>query len=104
MAVRVIDSIEEYQQIIKSDKLVVIDFSASWCGPCKVIEPKVDALASIYGQVNFYKADVDDAEDVAALAKVSAMPTFQFYQNGQLLATVVGANIAGLKSNLQRYA
>ncbi len=103
MAVETCSSVPEYERYVKGDGLTVVDFTASWCGPCKIMAPKVDALASIYGHVQFIKIDVDEAQEVASLANVSAMPTFQFYRSGKLLATVVGADVAQLKANLQLY-
>lgn len=104
MSVQTCSSVAEYERYISSDRLTVIDFTAAWCGPCKVMAPKVDALAAIYGNVQFVKIDVDEVQEVSALANVSAMPTFQFYRNGQLLSEVVGADVGKLKANLQMYS
>ena len=64
-------------------KLVVIDFFATWCGPCKMISPKIEAMAGEMSNVVFLKVDVDEAEDVAQEYNISAMPTFIFLKNGQ---------------------
>ena len=64
-------------------KLVVIDFFATWCGPCKMISPKIEAMAGEMSNVVFLKVDVDEAEDVAQEYNISAMPTFVFLKNGQ---------------------
>ena len=64
-------------------KLVVIDFFATWCGPCKMISPKIEAMAGEMSNVVFLKVDVDEAEDVAEEYNISAMPTFIFLKNGQ---------------------
>ena len=58
------------------DKLVVIDFYATWCGPCKVIAPKVEEMSSSMSNVVFLKVDVDENEDAAGEYNISAMPTF----------------------------
>ena len=60
------------------DKLVVIDFFAVWCGPCKMIAPKIEEMSAAMKNVVFLKVDVDEAEDVAAEYEISAMPTFVF--------------------------
>merc|ERR1712223_1496403 len=59
-------------------KLVVIDFFATWCGPCKMIAPKIEQMAGEMVNVVFLKVDVDEAEDVAQEYNISAMPTFVF--------------------------
>ena len=63
-------------------KLVVIDFFATWCGPCKMIAPKIEQMAGSMANVVFLKVDVDEAEDVAQEYNISAMPTFIFLKNG----------------------
>ena len=65
------------------DKLVVIDFFATWCGPCKMISPVLEEMEAQMSNVKFLKVDVDEAEDVAVHYQISAMPTFIFIKNGQ---------------------
>ena len=65
------------------DKLVVIDFYATWCGPCKVIAPKVVEMAASMDNVVFLKVDVDENEDASQEYKITAMPTFLFFKNGE---------------------
>ena len=65
------------------DKLVVIDFFATWCGPCKMIAPRIEEWEAEMSNVKFLKVDVDEAEDVAAHYQISAMPTFIFIKNKQ---------------------
>lgn len=75
-------------------KLFVIDFKASWCGPCKLIHPYIEELSKSYNDVNFVEIDVDDSEHekTVDVFGISAMPTFLFYKNNQVLDTVCGAN------------
>ena len=61
----------------------MIDFFATWCGPCKMIAPKIEQMAGEMANVVFLKVDVDEAEDVAQEYNISAMPTFVFLKNGQ---------------------
>uniref|UniRef100_A0A8D2KZ95 Thioredoxin domain-containing protein n=1 Tax=Varanus komodoensis TaxID=61221 RepID=A0A8D2KZ95_VARKO len=63
--------------------LVVADFSAKWCGPCKMIRPFVHGLAVRYENVLFCNVDVDLAGDVADLCHIVSMPTFQFFMRGE---------------------
>ncbi|XP_078436876.1 thioredoxin H-type-like [Wolffia australiana] len=72
-------------------KLVVIDFTASWCGPCRAITPILIDLAKKIPHVTFLKVDVDELKDVAEEWKVEAMPTFIFLKNGNVVDKIVGA-------------
>lgn len=86
------------------DKLVLIDFKATWCGPCKIIGPKIDELANEFiNSVVVLKIDVDDCEDIAADYDVSAMPTFVFIKNSQKLEEFSGANFDKLKNTLLKH-
>lgn len=79
------------------DRLVVVDFFAEWCGPCKQLAPKLDALAEkAGGKVLFYKIDVDQSRELAAEKEVSSMPTILFYRNGELVNKVVGADVQAI--------
>uniref|UniRef100_A0A3Q0S442 Thioredoxin n=1 Tax=Amphilophus citrinellus TaxID=61819 RepID=A0A3Q0S442_AMPCI len=82
-------------------KLVVVDFTATWCGPCKQIAPKyLMAEDPANSNVIFLKVDVDEAEDVSSFCKISCMPTFQFYKNGAKVHEFSGANEATLKEKV----
>ena len=65
------------------DKLVVIDFFATWCGPCKMIAPKIEEMEKSMPNVVFLKVDVDDNEEAAMEFNVTAMPTFVFMKKKQ---------------------
>ncbi|XP_067839669.1 thioredoxin-like isoform X2 [Heptranchias perlo] len=84
MGIQNIENWEDFQAKLKEagDKLVVVDFFAVWCGPCKMIKPKFAEFAEQYTNVIFCQVDVDEAEDVAQNCGVNSMPTFQFYKNG----------------------
>ncbi|KAK7058440.1 mitochondrial thioredoxin [Paramarasmius palmivorus] len=80
MSITHITSLSQLNGILEksNDKLSVIDFHATWCGPCHAIAPTFESLAKQYTSVNFLKCDVDAARDVAGKYSVSAMPTFIF--------------------------
>jgi large subunit ribosomal protein L40e len=73
-------------------KLVVVDFTATWCGPCQRIAPFFAQLAEKYPDCVFVKVDVDENEDVAQECGVSAMPTFKAFKDGKQVDELVGAS------------
>nr|AFZ78678.1 thioredoxin-like protein [Coptotermes formosanus] len=83
--------------------LVVIDFFAQWCGPCKVIAPRIEELAAEYPDVVFLKVDVDECEDIAADYEITAMPTFVFIKNKQKVDAFSGANADMVKQYIAKY-
>lgn len=103
-AVKQITSESEFKEAISASNLVVVDFFATWCGPCKMLAPMIDNFAKEYTTTNFYKVDVDQLPNVAASNSVSSMPTLLFFKNGKLLGTVIGANPGAVKQNLANLA
>ncbi|XP_011704529.1 PREDICTED: thioredoxin-2 [Wasmannia auropunctata] len=85
------------------NKLVVIDFFAVWCGPCKMIGPMIEELSKEMQDVVFLKVDVDECEDIAAEYEISSMPTFVFIKECEVLETFSGANYEKLKNTIQKH-
>eukprot|EP00979_Chaetoceros_neogracilis_P012452 scaffold3312_cov199-Chaetoceros_neogracile.AAC.3 len=85
-------------------KLVVIDFSATWCGPCRAIAPLYKELSEQYGNTVFLKVDVDENPETAAKYGVSAMPTFLFLKRGDVVDKMMGANPTKLQELLEELA
>ncbi|XP_051983117.1 thioredoxin-like [Xyrauchen texanus] len=87
------------------DKLVVVDFTATWCGPCQKIAPFYQGLSENPANSNvvFLKVDVDDAQDVAQYCEIKCMPTFHFYKNGKKVNDLSGSNQAKLEEMLNNY-
>jgi len=79
---------------------MIIKFSATWCGPCKVMKPVFEDLSKSY-QGLFLSVDVDACPDTAAAYKVSSMPTFLFIDNGFVKAKVIGANANTLRQTAE---
>jgi thioredoxin 1 len=78
--------------VLKSDKPVVVDFWAEWCGPCKMIAPILDDVAGTYqGKLQITKMNVDENRDIPAKFGIRGIPTLMVFKDGQLAATKVGA-------------
>jgi len=81
-----------FQELIKGDKPLVVDFWAEWCAPCKMITPFVEELAHKYeGKVAIGKLNVDDNDEVVGRFGVRNIPTILFFKNGKLMDKHVGA-------------
>lgn len=80
---------------------VVIDFFATWCGPCKHIAPKFEELAKSYPSISFLKVDVDESGDLVEQFGIRAMPTFVFLHNGSVVKTIEGADLKGIGQTLE---
>merc|ERR1712216_243581 len=81
-------------------KLVVVDFTATWCGPCQRIGPKFVEMADEFTDCVFVKVDVDQNEETSAACGISCMPTFQFYKNGTKVAEIQGADENKLRTTV----
>ncbi|XP_053858714.1 thioredoxin isoform X2 [Vidua macroura] len=101
--VKIVGSLVEFEAELKcaGDKLVIVDFSATWCGPCKMIKPFYHSLSEKYSDAIFIEIDVDDAQDVASHCDVKCMPTFQFYKNGNKVQEFSGANKEKLEETIK---
>uniref|UniRef100_A0A8D8QC55 Thioredoxin-like protein 1 n=1 Tax=Cacopsylla melanoneura TaxID=428564 RepID=A0A8D8QC55_9HEMI len=84
-------------------KLVVVDFTASWCGPCQRIAPIFEQLSRKYPNAAFFKVDVDQNQELAAAQGVSAMPTFIFFKNKTKVDRIQGADPNSLESKIKQY-
>merc|ERR1712032_506868 len=82
---------------------IIVDFTASWCGPCKMIGPVFEELSASYSNIEFVKVDVDELEDVAAECGISAMPTFQVWSNGAKIDELVGASADKLEELIKKH-
>lgn len=82
---------EQLEQCKSSKKLVVVDFTASWCGPCRFITPVLVEMAKKLPNVTFLKVDVDELKSVATDWAIEAMPTFMFLKEGTIIDKVIGA-------------
>ncbi|CAJ1973265.1 unnamed protein product [Sphenostylis stenocarpa] len=88
----------------ESKKLVVVDFTASWCGPCRFIAPFVEELAKSLTNVIFLKVDVDELKNVCSEYEIEAMPTFLFLKEGKVVDKFVGAKKDELQLKISTHA
>lgn len=101
--VKVINSLSDFQKEIQGPGLVVVDFYADWCGPCKMIAPVLEQLSQKYQMVKFLKVNVDNSQDIAQLCRVQAMPTFIFYKGAIVVDTLKGANAGTLEAKINQH-
>ncbi|XP_075496721.1 thioredoxin H2-like [Primulina tabacum] len=92
-----------FESAKQTSKLMVVDFTASWCGPCRYIEPAINEFAVKYTDVDFIKIDVDELFDVAQDFGVQVMPTFLLMKRGKIVDKVVGAKKDDLQKKIDKH-
>ena len=81
-----------FDELLQSEKLVIVDFWATWCGPCRMLSPLLDEVeAEMEDQVEVVKVNVDDADEVAMRYRIMSIPTLLFFKNGAMVDRSVGA-------------
>merc|ERR1711964_423269 len=93
-------------QQASAGRVVLVDCFATWCGPCKMIAPKVSAMSQeekYKDSVDFYKIDVDEVPDVAQELGIRAMPTFLVFKNGEQVEEIVGANERAIRAAVDKH-
>lgn len=87
---------KEFLNLIRSEKLVVVDFYADWCLPCRYLSPILEKLSREYKDVEFYKLNVDENQELAFEYGISSIPTVLFFKRGQIVGGFVGAMPEGM--------
>ena len=89
---KIVNEIEFENEVIKSELPVLVDFFATWCGPCKMIAPILDQLSDEFAEkAKIVKVDVDQAKEMAMQYSVKSVPTMLLFKNGEIVDKFVGA-------------
>ncbi|KAL7004384.1 thioredoxin trx1 [Cystobasidiomycetes sp. EMM_F5] len=102
-----ISGLSQFKESIAGEKPVIVDFSATWCGPCKVISPLFVELSQdpkYKDNATFATIDVDEEEDIAQEVGIRAMPTFMVFKNGQKVDQFMGADKKALPDFIAKHA
>lgn len=91
MAVSHVNQQDFKKSVLENPGIVLVDFYADWCGPCKAVSPIIDELSTEMSNVSFVKVNVDENQDVASEYSIFSIPTFLIFKNGQVISQLVGA-------------
>ena len=81
-----------FDSLLESEKLIIVDFWATWCGPCRMLSPLLDEVeAEMADKVEVVKVNVDDADEIAMRFRIMSIPTLLFFKNGAMVDRSVGA-------------
>lgn len=93
------------QEVMSSDRLVVVDFWAQWCGPCKILSPIMDNLSETFeGKVKIAKVNVDEQPELTTRFKIMSLPTILFFKDGEIIEKIAGMrNEADLQKTIEKH-
>jgi thioredoxin 1 len=97
-----INDFDELRTLMEIGKPIILDFYASWCGPCKRIAPFFQRISLEYPSIEFVKVNVDEAEKIAEYFSITAMPTFIGIKNKEVVKFLAGASEAGILDILNK--
>ena len=102
---RIIQNVNEFDEVINSGSVCVIDLFATWCGPCRMLAPIIDKISEqSNAKYIVAKVDVDDLEEIAIRYGVNTIPTLLYFKNGELLEKSVGLRSEeAIKDTIEKY-
>ena len=89
---KLVAQMSDLNKIMDKHEIVVIDFFASWCGPCKTIAPYFEELSKRFTSMTFVKCNCEDSPDVSSKFEIRSLPTFVIIKNGEVFDTLLGAD------------
>ncbi|TKY69744.1 Thioredoxin H2 [Spatholobus suberectus] len=92
-----------FKAIKETNKLMVLDFTATWCGPCKLMDPVMQEFAAKYTDVEFIKIDVEELTEVSQALQVHQLPSFILVKKGKVIDRVVGVKKEELKRSIEKH-
>lgn len=106
MSLVVIDSTKTFEKTVADNKgkLVVVDFYADWCGPCKVLAPKYEQFAKDNTDVVFCKCNVEDADDFSGELGIKSLPSIFFFKDGECVQKVIGMRLDEIKQAISDHS
>ncbi|POS81105.1 thioredoxin II [Diaporthe helianthi] len=103
MTVHNIETVDGFKEALAKNPIVIVDWFATWCGPCKAIAPQVAKWAQSMPSVHFVKVDVDALPELAQEYSVRAMPTFHIFKDGEKVDEYVSANPPALLKVIEKW-
>ena len=89
MTLRVVSS-KDFKELINSNELIIVDFYADWCGPCRMLSPNIEKLSEEYKNIIFAKVNVDDCSELAQELGITSIPAVFFFKDAKVINSFVG--------------
>jgi thioredoxin 1 len=105
MTIQTLDTKEQFDELLHNvNNLLIVDFYAVWCGPCKRIAPDLEKISNTNTKVTIVKVDVDNNDSISKEYNIKSMPTFLFFKKGKKVGEVVGANLNSINDMIKQHS